>query len=121
MKDALGHGSSAHGAGIEAAVPSKMSAERFQQFVAQSKANSARADQITDEVRSNGSASFEHPSGRLMVVSPSFEGSGGLRATSFDKDGEAWGHREYPAHDVQGLRSEISMALGGGFKYRGRA
>jgi hypothetical protein len=119
MKDALGHGSDAgaHSAGIKA-LPPKMSAEAFQALVAKSKEDSERADRITAEVRTNRGGTFEHGSGKMMLVSPSFEGDG-LRATSFDKDGEAQGHREYPSYDQQGLRSEVSMALSGGFQYKG--
>ena len=118
MKDALGHGSD--GRGLHAGGVEKLSAEQFQQLVAKSKVDSARADQITAEVRANGGASFEHSSGKRMVVSPSIENKAGLRATSFDEHGEPLGHREYPAHDTLGLRSEVSMALSGGFNYKAR-
>ncbi len=114
MKDALGHGSNAHGSGI-AALPPKMSADEFKQLVAKSRADSERTDKITQWVTEHRVGEFNHPSGRMMLISPSFEHSG-LRATSFDEKGEALGHREYPAHDNLGLRSEVSMALSGGYK-----
>lgn len=120
MKDAKGHGSDAgaHASGVEKV--GKMSKAEFTQLVAKSKADSARTDQVTAEVRTNGGASFDHPSGKRLVVTPSLDNKDGLRATSLDEDGEPLGHREYPAYDVQGLRSEVSMAISGGYKYKAR-
>jgi hypothetical protein len=119
MKDAKGHGSDAHNAGIEKLPTPTMTKEEFARLVADAKTQSAQTDKITEKVIADRAAKFVHPSGRALLVSPSLDPGGGLRATSFDEHGEPVGHREYPSHDSLGLRSEISMALGGGFKLTG--
>lgn len=120
MKDAKGHGSNpgAHSSGI-AAIKPQMSAVEFAQLVAKSKAQSKQTDDITAQVTAARIGVFEHPSGKKLFVSPSLEHDG-LRATSFDEKGEPQGHREYPGYDSLGLRSEISMALSGGYKLKAR-
>ena len=121
MKDAKGHGSNprgTHASAIDAAVPPKMTRAEFQALVRKSRDDSAMVDRITDKVIAAGTGEFNHPSGKMMLVSGSFADKTGLRATSFGADGEALGHREYPSYDKQGLRSEISMALSGGFKLK---
>lgn len=121
MKDAKGHGSNpgAHSAGIEKAVKPQMSATAFARLVADAKAQSKQTDDLTAQVIAARSAVFEHASGKKLFVSPSLEHDG-LRATSFDEKGEPLGHREYPGYDKLGLRSEISMALSGGYKLKAR-
>lgn len=118
MKDALGHGSNAHNAGIEKLPTPAMTKDEFMRLVAEARESSARTDKIAAKVAADRIGKFEHASGRMMLVSPSFESKDGLRATSFDEHGEPLGHREYPAHDTLGLRSEISMALSGGYKLK---
>lgn len=118
MKDALGHGSNAHNAGIAKAVQPAMTKVAFAKLVADAAAQVKQVEATTSKVIAERVGEFVHPSGKMVLVSPSFENETGLRATTFGADGEAYGHREYPAYDRQGLQSEISMALAGGFKLK---
>lgn len=119
MKDALGHGSNAHNSGIDNLPKPKMSAEEFKALVTDAKVRSDQTDKVTAAIIAARTGKFEHPSGRVLFISPSLDPGGGLRATSFDEHGEPLGHREYPGHDNLGLRSEISTALSGGYKLKG--
>lgn len=118
MKDALGHGSNAHTSGIAKAVKPAMSKAEFMKLVAAAKAQVKIVEDTTNKVIAERVGEFVRPTGEMVLVSPSFESDTGLRATTFNAAGEALGHREYPAYDRQGLQSEISMALAGGFKLK---
>jgi hypothetical protein len=96
-----------------------LSDEDWQNLLAESKAQSKLADDITAEVIASPNqhavfVSSKDPS-RKVLISRSLDPDYDLRVTNFDARG-ASGHREYKASDVAGLRSEVSIALGGGYQ-----